>query len=200
MLKTSACARVVAVLVCLGGAGCARHTKGSETARRTAQASGELGSAKDTVKAKIEDVDPESRAVTLRDAHGQPFTVLVGDDVNIDRLKPNDEVSVSYEESLAFSLLDPRSEAARDPGVTQEASRRALPDGVQFGRQVKTTVEIVSIAPDGTSATFRVPEGELRTVEVDDPTNQKKVSNLRPGDAVEVTYTERLALALNEAP
>jgi hypothetical protein len=63
---------------------------------------------------------------------------------------------------------------------------------------VTTTVEIMAVAPNGAEATFRGPEGEVRTVEVDDPRTQEKFSHLRPGDSVEVTYTERLALTLKK--
>ncbi len=195
MFKITARVCAAAALLASLGSACARGGKGSETAQRAKEANTQLSRA-DTLRATIDSVDPENRAVTLRDAGGQPFTVLVGDEVDIDRLKPNDEVRVTYQESLDLALLDPASRAAQDPGTSQQATRSELPDGVQFGRQVKTTVQIVAVAPHGTSATIRVPDGELRTVEVDDPSSRKKVSHLRPGDAVEVTYTEKLALAV----
>jgi hypothetical protein len=70
---------------------------------------------------------------------------------------------------------------------------------VQFARKVSATVEIVSVTKDGSHATFRVPDGALRTVYVDDKPSQAKIANMRPGDAVAVTYTEKLALALDPA-
>lgn len=190
-IRESAPAVVLAVLAF----GCARD-KASDTAQRAEVASGEMRRA-DTLQATIDSIDPETRTVSLHDQEGHAFTVLVGEEVDLERLHPKETVNVTYQESVAFELVDPKSaDATQEPATVQESTRRRVPDGVQFGRQIKTRVDIVSIAPRGTSATFRVPEGDLRTVEIGDAATQHKVSNLRPGDSVEVTYTEKLAVAL----
>jgi hypothetical protein len=178
-------------LAALALPGCNKGTH-SETAKRAEQAGGETVY-RDTTTATVEAIDLENRIVTLREEEkGSLFTVEVGEGVPIDRMQTQDRVNVAYQESLAFALQEPGSE----PTAETEATTERLPDGVQFGRRVTTTVEILAIAPEGTEATFRDQEGEVRTVEVEDPRSQEKVSHLRPGDTVEVTYTERLALEL----
>jgi hypothetical protein len=67
-------------------------------------------------------------------------------------------------------------------------------DGVEFRRRVDTVVEILAVAPEGQAATFRIPEGNVREVEIDDIRNREQVKRLRPGDAVAVVYTEKLLL------
>jgi hypothetical protein len=52
---------------------------------------------------------------------------------------------------------------------------------------------------DSSHATFRAPEGEVRTVHGSDSPSQEEIANLRAGDAVAVTYTEKLAVALDAA-
>ncbi|MFT3927118.1 MAG: hypothetical protein QM778_31520 [Myxococcales bacterium] len=165
----------------------------SDSTKRAAQTSGELVY-KDSVTATVESVDKDNRLVTLRDPEGEPFTVAVGEGVALERMEPDDKVNVAYQESLAFELQEPGAE----PKMGAETTAEKLPEGVQYGRKVTTTVEILAVAPKGTAATFRNQEGDVRTVEVDNPANREKVSHLRPGDNVEVTYTEKLAVQLEK--
>lgn len=175
----------------LASAACSKGK--SETAKRAEKASGEM-IFKESATATVESVDPENRVLTLREEDGDVLSVEVGPGVAIDRIEPEDRVDVAYQESVAFQLQEPGEE----PTMEREATSERLPEGVQFGRRVTTTVEILSVAPDGASATFRVPEGEVRTVEIDTPENRERVAHLRPGDSVEVTYTERLAVTLQK--
>lgn len=193
---------IAAVCVTLAGAGaCAKSGKpaaNATTAERAEHAHGEMKRA-DTLRATVEAVDVNKRLVGLRDEEGHPFVVEVGDSVSLDKLEPGKKVKVTYQESIAFALQDPANEQAKSPETeVEEQSRRKVPEGVQFGRRVTTTVEIVDIAPEGATATFRVPEGDVRTVAIDDPKSREKIASMRPGDAVAVTYTEKLAVALDE--
>ena len=194
--RTKFTASALALGLLSASAGCAKsHEKAAaESAKkRAAQTSNELVY-KDSVSATVEQVDLENRTVTLREPEGDTFTVAVGDNVALERIEPEDKVNVAYQESLAFELQPPNAE----PRMGASATTERLPEGVQYGRKVTTTVEILAIAPQGTAATFRNPEGDVRTVEVDNPANREKVANLRPGDNVEVTYTEKLAVQLEK--
>lgn len=193
MHRTNRTARsLVAIAMVVAGAACSKGEKGAQAAERAEATSGEM-SQTESLRATVQAVDEANRTVTLRDEEGRPFEVEAGPGVELSRLRANDTVLVVYQESLAFSLQDPDSEQAEnEPATVEESTRRRIPDGVQFGRQIKTTVEIVSVAPDGTEATIRVPEGAVRTVQVADARNQEKVAKMRPGDSVDVTYTEKL--------
>jgi hypothetical protein len=180
------------MVLVVAGAACSKGEKGAQAAERAEATSGEM-SQTESLRATVQAVDEANRTVTLRDERGRPFEVEAGPGVELSRLRANDTVLVVYQESLAFSLQDPDSASAeKEPATVEESTRRRIPDGVQFGRQIKTTVEIVSVASDGTEATIRVPEGAVRTVQVADASNQEKVAKMRPGDSVDVTYTERL--------
>ena len=195
-IRLSSSALLALALALPGFSACSRDAgSSSETAKRAEATSGEM-SHRDKVDATIRAVDPSERTVTLEDDSKRPFTVLVSDDVDLDKLRPGQKVHVSYQESVAFALKDPKAAAASEPATTEQETRRRVPDGVQFGREIRTTVEIVSVEAGGSRATFRVPEGEIRTVGVTDPESQAKIANLRAGDAVEVTYTEKLAVAV----
>ena len=190
-----------ACLAIAGAAGCAKSGKSSEIEKRAEETSGEATRSKTVMSATIESIDVENRVVGLRDEQGKPFAVEVGPDVRIEQMKPGQQVTVIYHEAVAFSLEDPESKDAKNPEtVVQEDVRRGAPLGVEFARRVKTTVKIIEVASDGTRVTFRVPEGDIRTVPVEDPNNQKKVANLRPNDAVAVTFTEKLEIAVADQP
>ena len=175
--------------------GCARDAR-SENAKRVAETSGEL-TTKETLSTSVESVDLPSRAVTLRDANGRPFTIVTGDAAALERLHPNDPVKLVYQEAISFQLQEEKADQSAPLPVTvqrYETKRPPEGEGVEFARRVDTVVEIVSIAPEGTAATFRIPEGNVRAVEIEDVRNREKVKRLRPGDAVAVVYTERLRL------
>jgi translation initiation factor IF-1 len=176
--------------------GCAHGAKSSDTAERVETARGQLTDG-DTITATVESIDPDARLVLLRDEQGQRFAVEAGE-AAIARIRPGDQIKVQYQESVAFALQDPsEGKPAEDTKVQQSTERKGSGD-VQFGRQISTTVEILKVAPDGATVAFRVPEGAVRSVAIADATNQQKVKSLRPGDAVHVTYTEKLALAVDE--
>ena len=176
--------------------GCAHHAKRGDTAERAEMAQGELSDG-DTIVATVESLDPDSHVVLLRDEQGQRFAVEAGD-AALARIHPGDQIKVLYQESVAFALQDPaRGKPPEDTRVQQSTERTGSGD-VQFGRQITTTVEILKVAPDGTTVAFRVPEGAVRSVAIADAANQQKIANLRPGDSVHVTYTEKLALAVEE--
>lgn len=188
--RVGACVALCSVL-CVGACAKQARSEGTHTAAAT---SGEISQV-EVLKAKVENVDAAQRVIAMRDESGRPFVIDVGENVPLERIHPQDWLSVKYQESVSFALKEP-GEAEPVPAVEQ--STRRVPDGVQFGRKIDALVEIVSVTPDGSHATFKVPDGATRTVFIDDQPNQRKIARLRPGDEVAVTYTEKLAVALED--
>ena len=179
----------VALCGVIGVSACADKSQ-SATARSAAETSGEITQV-EVVKARVQEVDSVQRVIAMKDETGRPFLIEVGENVPLGNIQRDDWVSVKYQESVAFALKEP---GASGPEPAIEHSTRRVPDGVQFGRRIDALVEIVSVTPDGSHATFKVPDGMTRTVYIDDKTNQRKIARLKPGDEVAVTYTERLAV------
>lgn len=48
--------------------------------------------------------------------------------------------------------------------------------------------------------TFKGPKGIVRTVTVYDPAMQKKLTDLQPGQMVQITYREALAASIKPTP
>ncbi len=68
------------------------------------------------------------------------------------------------------------------------------------GQQVRATVKISnSVDAANRLVSFTGPKGVKRTVAVKDPKAREFVKQLKPGDEVELTYTEALAISVEEA-
>jgi ribosome-associated protein YbcJ (S4-like RNA binding protein) len=184
----------LALLVALSASGCAQQPSHANSSHSAEATSGEISQV-EVLKAKVEDVDASRRVIAMKDGSGRPFIIDVGQSVALESIRRDDWVEVKYQESVAFALKEPGELVP--PSIEQ--STRRVPDGVEFGRKIDAMVEVVSVTADGSRATFKVPEGMVRTVYVDDLPNQRKIARLRPGDEVAVTYTERLAVALDSS-
>jgi len=140
-------------------------------------------------------IDVPNRLVTVRDAAGESLTVYVDpSNKNFPQAGVGDQVRIRYVESIALRLTK------KDVGmqVMEETSRPQA--GRASGRavtEVTAVVRIESVGPDGSVVTFTGPRGR-RTLAVQDSAMRDYVRQLRPGDNVEATYEEALALSLEK--
>lgn len=149
--------------------------------------------------ATVTSVDYDERVVTMTaDESGDTITVFANDGIqNLDQLEAGDKVVADYYESVAVNMADPM-----DPGgdLTVIDSISA-PEGEKPGAMAVATrnlvVEVVSYdsatgfatltMPDGTTNRVTVP-GELRSF----------AERLNPGDRVEVSITDAVAVTIEE--
>jgi hypothetical protein len=177
---------------------CAKQAKPPQVAQRAERARGEMKET-ERLTATVESIDHANQTVMLRDDEGHRFAIEA-DEGALAQLKPEDQIKVAYQEAVAFSLQDPAQAASDTPGTKiEQETEQQKNNGLKVGRRVTTTVKILSVAPGGEAVEFQVPEGPVRTIAIEDTENQSKVKNLRPGDSVNVTYTEKLALAVDPA-
>jgi len=151
-----------------------------------------------TVQATVEKVNLDKRKVTIKGFDGTTETINVGDEVrNLPQVKKGDVVVVTYYQSVAFEVLkkgDERPAAAAVEGVGR-AKEGEKPGAV--GASVVTVVaDVVKLDREGRSATLRGPEGNLFSVDVQNPDNFDKV---KVGDKVEITLTEAVAVDVQPA-
>jgi translation initiation factor IF-1 len=153
-----------------------------------------------TVDATIAAIDPASRSVTLNGPNGL-VTVQVGKQAkNFDQLKVGDKVTVSYYQGLA---------ARMKPG---DAAKAAAPVGAEFaspagpgkiggttGVSVTTNVTIQAIDLPTNTVSFKRSDGSIHVIEVKTAKMKKFIRTLKPGDVVEVTYTESIAIDVKPA-
>lgn len=183
-----------AAAACCGllGAGCAAFEKKPP---ESAQVSQELAAS-----ARVVAVDAKTRLITLSDEQGSTWTVHAGPEVrNFDRIAAGDSVTVRYVESLAVSLAKP-GVAAAPPSATIVAGRAKPGEmpGAAIGGQITSTVRIELVDTEKNIVVFTPPGGGLRAVRVRREEGKEFIKGLKPGDQVQITYTEAMALSVEK--
>ena len=148
------------------------------------------------LRAKVTAIDLPNRVVTLQSEDGRSEQLEVDPAVqNLDQLKVGDIVVATYLVALAARIATPGETA---PAVQQVVS---LPEKGESGPIVaaqQVTARLVVNAVDVTANTVTLtgPRGVTKTVAVRNPEVQARLKSLKPGDEVDVTYTEAVALTL----
>jgi Cu/Ag efflux protein CusF len=155
--------------------------------------SGQTRSQLISATAKVESIDHGARTVTLKGDEDREMTISVPPDVKaFDKLKVGDKVDIDYYESMAVSMLP----TGTKPSATERKGRAVDVGGGVMGREVTISAEVVSVDASANTVTFKGPHGHLRTVTVSDPTLQQKLPMLKPGQVVQVEYTQATAAAI----
>jgi len=127
--------------------------------------------------------------VTIKNVSGEKLTVQVPVDVkSFDKLKVGDKVDIDYTESIALSMLPPGTK----PALTERAA--SIPGAA--GREISISAEVISVDAANNKVTFKGPKGQHKTVTVQDPEVQAKLPGLKPGQVMQLTYTEAVATAV----
>ena len=146
----------------------------------------------------IESVDMASRLVTVKGPEGGMITVQAGPEVqNLGEVKPGDQVTVSYYQSMAVDVIAsgsaPRSETET---AMVRAEPGAKPSGA-VGRQERKTVKIASVDPIKKAISFYDEDGRWREVSMDRPELEHYLTEIKDGQTVEVIFTEALAVSIS---
>jgi hypothetical protein len=144
----------------------------------------------------ISAIDKEKSTVTLKGPKGRTITLDVQDPSKLDALKVGDPVVGTYIEAIAVEVKKADSGA---PGAKVEERRVGSkpgenPAGV-VARQLTVTATVTAVNKQAPSVTIKGPGGKVETVKVQDA---KNLANVKPGDLVEMTYTQALAVALDK--
>jgi hypothetical protein len=158
----------------------------------------ELAEASATVTA----VDPAKRLISLKNEDdGSEFTVEAGEDVrNFSQIEVGDEVSVQYYQALAADVTEVQPSDDNN-GAVLLGSRAAEGDRPAggIGTLYTAIVTIDSVDPAKGTVSFTGPEGKKRETTVQRDAGRDFISQLKPGDRVQLTYGEALAIAVAPA-
>src|SRR5262249_49026564 len=136
--------------------------------------------------------------VTIKNAeNGEKNTIEVPSDMQgFEKLKVGDKVDADYYESATLSLLPPGTK----PSMSEQQMRsRTSPTSGMGGKEITASATVGSVDVPNNKVTFKGPRGQMRTVQVQDPDLQKRLANLKPGQVVQITYTEALAASIRPA-
>jgi hypothetical protein len=146
-------------------------------------------------EATVLTIDPATREVSLRGPKG-PFSVVVDSEVkNFDKLHVGDKVVVSYYQGIAAQMVKGATKAV-DPAVsTFETPRQSgARMGGGEGASATTRVIIEDVDTGTNTVAFKRSDGSVHIIAVKSPDMQKFIRTLKRGDAVDVTYTESIAV------
>ena len=151
--------------------------------------------------ASVTAVDPTKRLISLKDEDdGSEFTVEAGEDVrNFAQIKVGDEVNVQYYQALAAEVT--KAEASDADGAVVLGARAAEGDRPAggIGTLYTAIVTIDSVDTAKGTVSFTGPEGKQRKTTVQRDAGRDFIAQLKPGDRVQLTYGESLAIAVAPA-
>jgi len=104
---------------------------------------------------------------------------------------------VRYEEALAAEINKPGdgSKAAETTDGASSAPPGAKPAG-RAERRTKAMIKIKAVDLTKNTLSFIGSRGMAHTVAVEDPALREFLKQLKPGDEVEVTYREAMAISI----
>ena len=150
------------------------------------------------VTGNVEAVNSESREVMVRTGEGRYFTATLGPQVrNFDQIQTGDTVRIVLAESVVAEMaaVDDRGDAT-GAAMMARAPEGARP-GAVVGEQVSMVVTIDGVDPESDRVTFTTPD-ELTHSVVVRPEMRDFAMDLEPGDRVRVTFTEAVAITVEE--
>ena len=147
----------------------------------------------------VEAIDLETRQITLRGPEGNSRTITASEEAkNLGQIDVGDTVNVEYLQNMTIEVF---ANDGMEPGAgTMQAVALAeegeLPGGMEIESSIVTAI-VEEIDLETNTFKLRWPENEIVQYEARDPENLRKAA---VGDLVVVTYTEALAMYLNEVP
>lgn len=149
------------------------------------------------VTATVVKVDVAARLVELKDEKGKTFSISVDPALkDLDKVKPGDVVNATLTQSVAYEVKKP---GPGGPGgaVTkvEQGKTGEKPSGTKKTVSTKV-VTVTAVNPKVPSVTFKGPNGEVKTVAVNNPAN---LEGVKVGDLVEITYTESVMFSVEKA-
>jgi Cu/Ag efflux protein CusF len=142
----------------------------------------------------ITGIDKSSRIVTIKTDTGELRSFQVPSEVSgFDKLKKGDKVAADYTESIAVAM--------QPKGTKLTASERAAATKTGAGmggagKQITISAEVISVDAANNTVTLKGPKGNVETIDVKDPENQAKLPSIKPGQVMQFTYTEAVAVAV----
>jgi hypothetical protein len=150
-----------------------------------------------STEATVVSIDHATRMVTLRTPDQRLHTLRVDPSVrNLGKVRKGDEVVTTYYEAIAVAVKKAGKTGVSTNEDTERARAGQKPGGVA-AETTTITARVVKIDRKHRSLDLRGPEGNVLTVDVQDPA---QLQNLAVGDLVEVSVTEAVAMQVEKAP
>ena len=147
----------------------------------------------ESIEATVIAVDPANSMVTLRGPGGQEGTLVVPEARNLAQVEPGDTLRVAYTVTYRASVAEPgqtESGLALAAGRAEEGER----PGAFIGALAATSMEILSVAEDGSTVSFRDETGVLDSMQVETEEGREFAKGLKQGDVVILEFSESVTV------
>ena len=146
-------------------------------------------------KATVEAIDATTREITLKGANGSASFIAGPEVRNFDNIHVGDTIEVAYYEAL-IAELKKKDAATTEPTDVATASVAAVGDtpAASARRTTTGTVTIESYDAATDTVVFVNAGGDRHTVAVQAQNMKELGRTLKPGDQVELTYVEAIAV------
>ena len=185
-----------------GGAAVAGQASGSTAPKPAAASEPFVKESLQQMTATVEKISLATREVTLKGPSGQDRTIKVGPEArNLDKVRVGDRVTVSYYESFTAQMR--RHDKPNEGFMNASGAVRAAPGekpGGAAATSTASTVTINSVDTKNNTVTFKRADGAVATVPVMSEQGREFIAKLKPGDVVDVMYTEAVAIEVAPAP
>jgi translation elongation factor P/translation initiation factor 5A len=149
--------------------------------------------------AVVESIDVKTRNIHLKTEDGRELTIVAGPEVrNFDQIEPGDRIKAIYYESVAVEMAADDATGSDAVAAVGRAPEGEKP-GAFVGASVREIVTIVSFDPGTNIVVFTTPDGFTTSLVVK-PEMREFARAVKPGDRVDVTYTQSLAIGVTEIP
>lgn len=153
-----------------------------------------------SLTASVEAIDQASREVTLKGPLGNSVTFTVDQRVKrLNEIKVGDLIRADYYVSFAAELRKPTAAEKKTPFVMLDAAGKAPPGTSPAAgglRRFKVVTTVEGLDRPTETVTVKGPRGNFLTARVADPA---RLTQMRIGETIVVTYTEALAISLEKA-
>jgi hypothetical protein len=148
----------------------------------------------------VRSINRRTREIALNTPEDRVITIKAGPQVrNFNQIRVNDRVRIRFADAVALSMAPPGTPAAPEAVVAAERGPRGQRPQGAVGAGVTETVRIVSVDPATGRTTFVRPDGTTRSVTPRQPEVVAFARALRPGDQVNVTFAEGVAIQVEPA-
>jgi len=153
-----------------------------------------------SLTATVEAIDQASREVTLKGPLGNSVTFTVDQRVKrLNEIKVGDLIRADYYVSFAAEVRKPTAEEEKTPLVMLDAAGKSPPGTSPAAgglRRFKVVTTIEGLDRPTQTITVKGPRGNFLTARVADPS---RLTQVRIGETILITYTEALAISLEKA-
>ncbi|MFV9675756.1 MAG: OmpA family protein, partial [Anaerolineales bacterium] len=147
------------------------------------------------ITAEVLAIDKDNRTLTLLGPEKNVVDIEVPEEArNFDQIKVGDQLSVKYYESVAIYIGAVGTQPKAEAGVVAvRAGEGEMPGAVAVGT-VNMSASIIAIDKKERTLTLKLPDGSVRTTDVDEAV--QVFDTLRVGDTIHAQVTKAIAISV----